>query len=149
MFGIRGDVHGMKAIIRDYLSWTPRSAFLDEAKVAIFAHYWFEKRYSIPIGSQEHREILHQICQVAFPIFSEELNYDGTPSLFAILGSICEAERVQIDIQVVAKKCRKLFGGEIAGKVLGGIGIADIPQAFRNGTRRYNEARAEIERRFL
>ena len=83
---------------------------------------------------------------VALDEYVEEVNFDGSPSLLALLGAIGTAERFVVDPQIVARKCQGLFTGDIHGRTLGGVGIVDIAQAFANGERRFQERRARFER---
>ncbi len=144
----RGDVSGMKTVIRAYLAWPFRHSFSENERVGVFAEQFLATRFSVPVGSAESRQTMHAIALIAFPEFCEELNHDGTPSLLALLGAVCEAERIVIDPGIVARGCRKYFTDEISGKILGGMGVADIDQAFRNGTRRFHESRAAMQRYF-
>lgn len=131
---LRGDVSGMKAIIRAYRGWSHRHSISESERVRVFSEHWLSARFSAPVGSAESRDLMHAIALIVFPGFCEELDHDGTPSLLALLGAVCEAERVVIDPGIVARGCKKHFGDEISGKILGGVGVADIDQAFRNGT---------------
>lgn len=150
MISLRGDVGAMKAIIKAYERWQPLNSHLPESEaVALFASEWLTHRFSVPIGPAEKREAMHAIAQIAFPEFCEELNSDGTPSLLALLGAVCEAERIIVDPTIVARKCQKLYRGKISGKTLGGVGIPDVTTAFSNGAYRFQQARAALERRYL
>lgn len=150
MLSLRGDVGGMKAIIKAYNRWIPYNSHIPESEaVGMFANQWLDARYSAPIGPQEKREIMRLLADIAFPEYCAEINSDGTPSLLALLGAVSEAERVIVDPTIVARKCQKLFQGNISGKTLGGVGIADISIAFSNGARRFQQARADLEKRYM
>lgn len=147
MFGfLRGDVSGMKTIIKAYLGMPNRWMVDESERVSEFAEGWFAARYSVPMGSVESRQAMQAIATIAFPGYCKALNFDGSPSLFAVLGALSEAERIIVDPGIVARRCQSYFTGEISGKILGGVGIADIPGAFQEGAREFHEARARLER---
>lgn len=144
---LRADVSTMKFIIKAFNAWQPPNSRLSKSdQLEAFCEAYINHRFSLPVQSEEKRAALRVIALMALEEFYEEVNFDGSPSLLALLGAISTAERFEVDPTLVARKCSGLFVGEISGRTLGGVGIENISEAFANGEQRFQAKRARIER---
>lgn len=143
MFSTRSDVSTIKNIIFNYRRW--RKTVGPDPSLDAFADWFLEMRYNLPGFDREQSAVQLLIARFALPFYRDELNADHSVSLLAILGAVSEAERFQIDPDLVMRKVgwrnHDLFGRE-----LGGAGIAFLQEALGTAERKFREAAARRER---